>query len=89
MEAAVARPEVEFALMYDASLDGWLHDHGRTHKELPQQLHAIRQRIDSVVAAAKQNHDEVYFYIFSDHGMYHYRALQPVPIIGTYRLRNA
>lgn len=66
---AAADPKIEFLFVYAASLDAWLHDHTRQHPDLPGELQAIAQRINQVLDAARANHDEVRFHIFSDHGM--------------------
>lgn len=69
LNQAVADPECSFGLMYDAHLDGWLHDHTKDDADLPNRLLAIRERIETAVAIAEANHDQVFFYVFSDHGM--------------------
>lgn len=69
MRTRAADPRSGFLFMYDAALDAWLHDHTREDPTVGGELAAIRQRIDSVLAAARSSHDEVRFHVFSDHGM--------------------
>jgi hypothetical protein len=69
MKKAACLSDNSFLFMYAASLDGWLHDHTREHPDLGKQLEAIRRNIDTVLDKAKAHHDEVRFYVFSDHGM--------------------
>lgn len=68
-KAAAGDRDISFVFLYAASMDAWLHDHTRQHADLPQQLHALRRRIDAVLRAARAQHDQVRFHIFSDHGM--------------------
>ncbi|MBA3683786.1 MAG: alkaline phosphatase family protein [Planctomycetes bacterium] len=69
MERAAGDPGSRVLFMYAASLDGWLHDHTRTHPGIEGELAGYRRRIEGVLDAARAAHDEVRFYVFSDHGM--------------------
>ncbi len=66
---AATDPTKKLLFLYDASLDGWLHDHTRTHPGLDAQLAEKRARFDQLVNALKRTHGEVVWHIFSDHGM--------------------
>ena len=72
----------EVLFVYDATLDGWLHDNTRTGAGLSDQLADLRKKIDTVLAAARSRNDEVKFYIFSDHGMCTVeKTLDPFPAL--------
>lgn len=82
MEAAAARRDVQFLFMYDGSLDAWLHENTRESPHLPQRLRETRQHIEAVLERARNAHDEVLFYVFSDHGMSTIRrTLDPFPAL--------
>jgi predicted AlkP superfamily pyrophosphatase or phosphodiesterase len=82
MERAASDPALEFLLIYDGALDGWLHDNTRDSPRLSERLAQVRAHIDRVLAAARRTHDEVLFYVFSDHGMSTIRKhLDPFPFL--------
>ena len=83
LEAAVTRPELRFALMYDAELDGWLHQHGKEDDGLAARLRAFLDHIQQVQRRAETVHgDSVRVHVFSDHGMCTIREhLNPFPLI--------
>ena len=88
MRQAATNPTSRFLFMYAASLDAWLHDHTRNDRSLEGQLRTIRNNIESVLAAARANHDNVTFHVFSDHGMCSInRHLDPFPALERTRLR--
>jgi predicted AlkP superfamily pyrophosphatase or phosphodiesterase len=88
MEQAARDPGCEFLLMYDGDLDAWLHDNTRDSPALPARLGEVRAKIDRVLAAARGVHDEVLFYVFSDHGMSTTRKyVDPFPYFAKSRLR--
>ena len=60
---------MQFLFIYDAHIDAWLHEHTKSSPNLEGVVAALRQQVDRVLATARQNHDEVLFYLFSDHGM--------------------
>lgn len=88
MRAAAADPKSRFLFMYSASLDAWLHDHTREHAGMEARLRTIRDDIESVINAARSSHDEVFFHVFSDHGMCTIRRhLDPFPALERTGLR--
>jgi predicted AlkP superfamily pyrophosphatase or phosphodiesterase len=88
MESQAADRRSGVLFMYAASLDAWLHDHTRQHSGLESELLAIRARIERVIAAARANHDEVFWHMFSDHGMCTVdRHVQVLPILERTGLR--
>ena len=77
-----------FLLIYDGAMDAWLHDHTRDSPRLAERLAVVRQQIDAVLSAARANHDDVIFHVFSDHGMSTIReTLDPFPILERSRLQ--
>lgn len=88
MERAAREPSVEFMLIYDGALDAWLHDNTRDSPRLTTRLAEVRANIDRVLSAARATHDEVLFYVFSDHGMSTtHRYVDPFPYLAKSRLR--
>jgi len=88
MESQAADRRSGVLFMYAASLDAWLHDHTRQHAGLETELRLIRSHIERVLAVAKANHDEVFWHMFSDHGMCTVdRHVQVLPLLERTGLR--
>ena len=88
MRSAAADPATSFLFIYAASMDAWLHDHTRESPNLTTRLGEVRQQMDAVLAAARAHHDEVKFYVWSDHGMCTIRKhLDPFPALRATGLR--
>jgi len=60
---------IDFAFVYWPDLDGLLHRVGNQSKEVPFKLRLYEQRIERLMAAAREHYAQVRLYIFSDHGM--------------------
>ena len=60
---------IDFGFLYWPDLDGLLHREGNQSPEIPQMLRSYEERIRRLVAAARQEYEEVRLYVFSDHGM--------------------
>ncbi len=67
--SAIKTGEIDFAFSYWPGLDGLLHRVGNQSPEIPLKLASYEQWIQEVVAAAKEQYEEVRLYVFSDHGM--------------------
>jgi hypothetical protein len=62
-------PDIDFAFMYWAGLDGLLHSVGNQSPEIPARLRDYENWITELLQAAKRHYREVNLYVFSDHGM--------------------
>ncbi len=60
---------VDFAFLYWPELDGLLHQVGNQSAEIPSRLLVYAQRIERLLAVAREHYQEVRLYIFGDHGM--------------------
>lgn len=69
LAAQLREGKVDFAFMYWAGLDGFLHRLGNDSPEIPAKLRVYEQWIQELLAAARDQYDEVQLYVFSDHGM--------------------
>lgn len=88
MRQAAADPDKRFLFIYDGSMDAWLHDNTRESPDLESRLAEVRRQIDEVLEIARGKHDEVKFYIFSDHGMSTIRqTMNPFPLLERSRLQ--
>ncbi len=65
----VEAEDIDFAFVYWPELDGLLHRVGNTSSEIPAKLQGYEQRIEQLMAVARQHYQEVRLYVFSDHGM--------------------
>jgi len=65
----VKKEAIDFAFVYWPDLDGLLHRVGNQSKEVPFKLRVYEQRIERMLAVAREHYAEVRLYIFSDHGM--------------------
>ena len=59
LQQRLSQPKENFYFLYDASLDGWLHVHGKDHPNLPARLADLRRRIDAVRQQAEEKFDNV------------------------------
>lgn len=60
---------IDFAFVYWPELDGLLHRVGNRSPEITPKLRQYEERIQQLLAAARDHYTEVRLYIFSDHGM--------------------
>lgn len=61
--------EIRFAFLYTAAMDGLLHMVTKDGKEVGEKLAWYSEHIHRVIEAVKQNYDDFYFAVLSDHGM--------------------
>ena len=72
LEAVVSeikRESIDFAFVYWPDLDGLLHRVGNQSKEVPFKLRVYEQRLERLLAVAREHYAQVRLYVFSDHGM--------------------
>jgi hypothetical protein len=60
---------IDFGFVYWPDLDGLLHREGNQSPEISPMLRGYEERIRRLVAAAREQYEEVRLYVFSDHGM--------------------
>jgi hypothetical protein len=75
----IKQESIDFAFLYWPDLDGLLHRVGNQSREVPFQLRLYEQRIERLMAVAREHYADVRLYVFSDHGMAncdHYLDLQ-------------
>jgi hypothetical protein len=65
----IKRESVDFAFVYWPDLDGLMHRVGNHSLEVPFKLRVYEQRIERLMAVAREHYAQVRLYIFSDHGM--------------------
>ncbi len=71
--------EIEYAFIYNAELDGYLHLHIGEPAAVEAELARYEKRIRTLYDLAVEHYDSVEFCVFSDHGM--------TPLLGTVDLR--
>jgi hypothetical protein len=67
--AAIKTEQLDFAFAYLPELDGLLHRVGNDSPEIPKKLEAYELWIERLVETAQEHYEDVWLYIFSDHGM--------------------
>jgi hypothetical protein len=65
----IKRESIDFAFVYWPELDGLLHRVGNKSLEVPFKLRVYEQRMERLMAVAREHYAQVRLYIFSDHGM--------------------
>ena len=67
--ADIKQENIDFGFVYWPDLDGLLHRVGNKSMEIPFKLRLYEQRIERLMAVAREHYAQVRLYIFSDHGM--------------------
>jgi len=67
--AEIKQESIDFAFVYWPDLDGLLHRVGNQSLEVPFKLRLYEQRIERLMAVAREHYAQVRLYIFSDHDM--------------------
>lgn len=65
----IKQESIDFGFVYWPDLDGLLHRVGNKSLEVPFKLRVYEQRIERLLAVAREHYSQVRLYIFSDHGM--------------------
>src|SRR3954466_66281 len=65
----IKKESLDFSFVYWPDLDGLLHRVGNKSVEVPFKLRVYEQRIERLLAVAREHYAQVRLYIFSDHGM--------------------
>ena len=61
--------KVELAYLFTAGLDATMHRYGTDHPKVKQAFERFAEDIHSLHQLALKEYDQVYFHLFSDHGM--------------------
>ena len=69
LKERIEAEDIDFAFLYWPDLDGLLHRVGNQSPEVPAKLRSYEERIEELLAVARQHYADVKLYIFSDHGM--------------------
>lgn len=67
--ADIAGEKIDFAFLYWPELDGLMHRVGNDSAEVPLKLRSYEEKIDRLLAVAREHYEDVRLYVFSDHGM--------------------
>lgn len=65
----IRKGEIRFAFLYTAAMDGLLHMVTKTGKEVSTKLDWYEQQIKRVMRELEAHYQDIYFAVFSDHGM--------------------
>jgi predicted AlkP superfamily pyrophosphatase or phosphodiesterase len=65
----VKKGDIRFAFLYTAAMDGLLHMATKDGKEIDEKMAWYSQQIDQLINVVKQEYDDFYFAVMSDHGM--------------------
>ncbi|HTL66034.1 MAG TPA: alkaline phosphatase family protein [Lacunisphaera sp.] len=65
----IRREAVDFAFLYWPGLDGLMHRVGNDAPDVPAKLRWYEERLQRLMAAAREHYEDVRLYVFSDHGM--------------------
>lgn len=69
LQRDLAQEEIDFAFLYWPELDGLMHRVGNDSPEVPRKLRDYEEKIDRLLATAREHYEDVRLYVFSDHGM--------------------
>ncbi len=69
VKADLKKGEIEFALLYMASMDALLHEVGKESPQVDQKLAWYEAQLKELMGVARDHYDEVRLFICSDHGM--------------------
>jgi len=69
LKADLKEGEIEFALLYMASMDALLHEVGKESAQVDQKLAWYEAQLKELMSLAGDHYDEVRLFICSDHGM--------------------
>ena len=61
--------EIELTYLYLPKLDAVMHSYGNKHPEVEKKIRWLETQVKDVIDVAKENYEDVSFYVFSDHGM--------------------
>ena len=65
----VKKGEIKFAFLYTAAMDGLLHRVTKNGAEIDVKMQWYEENIRNLIREVESNYQEVYFTVFSDHGM--------------------
>lgn len=69
LEADIGEGRPDFAFLYWPALDGLMHIVGNDSPRVPGKLQEYEERIERLMAKARERYSEVRLRVFSDHGM--------------------
>mgnify|MGYP001563117384 FL=1 len=69
LQDSLVKGEISFAFLYLASMDGLLHQVGKSSKQVDDKLEWYEHRLRKLMALAREHYSEVRLFVCSDHGM--------------------
>ena len=69
LQTSLGEGEISFAFLYMASMDGLLHQVGKSSEQVDAKLAWYEERLRALMALAREHYDEVRLFVCSDHGM--------------------
>jgi len=69
LQDSLVKGEISFAFLYLASMDGLLHQVGKSSKQVDDKLAWYEHRLRKLMALAREHYSEVRLFVCSDHGM--------------------
>lgn len=69
VEKALLNEQIDFAFIYTAKLDSFLHDHVSDYQAVAEKLNFYESRLKSFLARLKEKEISIKFTVISDHGM--------------------
>ncbi len=69
LQTSLVEGKISFAFLYMASMDGLLHQVGKSSKQVDAKLAWYEERLRTLMALAREHYEEVRLFVCSDHGM--------------------
>ena len=69
LQSSLSEGEISFAFLYMASMDGLLHQVGKSSGQVDTKLEWYEERLRELMALAREHYGDVRLFICSDHGM--------------------